>query len=306
MTTMLRKAGIYWPIVFISLAFVHIVLMFLSARSVWHDISMPWLLRTGVMATEIIYLAIGITLLAVVQALLFHSQSTRKQRTTGRRVLGFLFALALLLAYFSSWGTFEIIGVFSDFDAIRMFLHDPAQLLQHATHIATSLVLKLVLLALILAWFFSITLVWMKEKIPERVHPQVQGFAAALVIIAVTATLLSAVRAGNSKSLKPALNSGVEFTIAEIYQQARKRSAGPIAALSPTVLVALARQSSEQVLIHGYSAKWKPQISMQDYLERVDTNLLSRKNVIVILIESLRADQLEAYGGEGWCDASCK
>ena len=283
-----RRTGAYWAATYVCLACIHLALAFLSQRSVWHDTALPLWLRSGVLATEVIYLALAVAMLAALNAAL-----RRPGCTVCRRLLFFLLALALLTAYLASWGVFEVVGVFADTDAVRMFLHDPLQMLQHATHLSAPLVLKLLALCLLLAGGLAILLPPLVNRASGRVHTVVLSAGALLVASAAASVLQAGNRVSNGADARIALHPGAEFTLAELYRQARRTSAGPLSTLSAAVL--MPRQDVRSTLLTPVD--WQPQISMQAWLDGVEVDRMDRKNVIVILVESLRSDQLTAYGG---------
>jgi arylsulfatase A-like enzyme len=287
------RTGAYWTATFVCLAGLHATLALLSPRSIWHDVSLPLWLRGGVLATEVIYLALAVALLAVLNGVVFRSGRLLAPCPACRRLLFFFVALALLIVYLASWGVFEIVGVFADPDAARMFLHDPLQMLQHATHLSASLVLKLLVLGLLLAGGLSVLLPWLVNRSSGRLHAILLVSATLLVSSAAISVLLAGQRVGNETNVRIERHTGAEFTLAELYRQARRTSAGPLSTLSSAMLMP---RPDVSAALH-VPMEWQPQISMQAWLDSFDHDRLDRKNVIVILVESLRGDQLMAYGG---------
>ena len=293
MTPKTSRAGAYWTATFVCLAGLHAALTLLSQRSIWHDLSLPLWLRSGVLASEVIYLALAVAMLAALNRVVFRPERFLSSCPACRRLLFFAVALVSLTAYLASWGVFEIAGVFADTDAARMFLHDPLQMFQHATHLSASLVLKLLVLSLLLAGGLAVLLPWLVVRTSGRLHAVMLVSAALLVSTAAASVLLAGKRAGNETNVRIERHTGAEFTLAELYRQARRTSAGPLSTLSSAMLMPPADITAT---LH-VPMDWQPQISMQTWLDRFNDERLDRKNVIVILIESLRGDQLTAYGG---------
>ena len=145
----------YWSLVFICLVILHLSLNLHSPRSVLSDNALPLKLRAAVLGTEIVYLAAFVGVLALLRTRLLNPVSERFRMKGPGRLGAFLLAWVLITVYLASWGTFEIVGVFLDVDALRMFFNDPQQILQHATHISARMVLFLLGLGLSLAFPLS-------------------------------------------------------------------------------------------------------------------------------------------------------
>lgn len=286
----------YWSAVFSCLALLHSVLNLQSQRSVLHNTALPLLMRIAVLGTEIIYLAVFVGILALVRTRLLNPVLARLDMEGARRFLAFLLAWLLITAYLASWGTFEIVGVFVDFDALRMFFNDPQQILQHATHISTPLVVSLLALSLSLAWGLSIWLVDRMSRSSVRMQKWLLILGFLIATSATTAVLSPVILDRSEAATRVDGDTGVRYTLAELYSEAREETGGPLSRLV-TAAFAATLPGEELVVFNADKIAWRPIISLEDYGSRIDTNRLDRKNVIVILIESLRADQLSVYQG---------
>ncbi len=294
MNAQLHRSGTYWTLVFLCLSLLHLSLAWLSPRSVWHDAALPLWLRGGVLATEVIHLALATVLLAAVHSLLFRPRRVPSSGPVRRSMLSLPAALLLLTVYLASWGVFGIAGVFADVDAIRMFLNDPLQMMQHATHLSTPLVVQLLVLALLLAAGLSVLLPRLAGRIAAaRAGVLVPVTAFLLVSAAATGVVLAGKWAVDASATRIERHPGAEFSLAELYGQARRSTAGPLSTLSSALL--MPQRGVRSTL--DVAVDWQPRMALQDWLAAVDAGRLAGTNVMVILIESLRRDQLEAYGG---------
>jgi arylsulfatase A-like enzyme len=83
-----------------------------------------------------------------------------------------------------------------------------------------------------------------------------------------------------------------------LYQRARDELSTPLSHLLGRVRATLAGRQDELQFVKASTLIRRPIISMEEYLGKVDRNRLRRWNVVVIVVESLRADQLRAHGAE--------
>ena len=286
----------YWSAVFSGLALLHLVLNLQSQRSVLHNTALPLLMRIAVLGTEIMYLAVFVGVLALLRTRLLNPVLARLGMKSARRFPAFLLAWLLITAYLASWGTFEIVGVFADFDALRMFFNDPQQIFQHATHISTPLVLSLLTLSLLLAWALSIWLVERLFRSSARMQQSLLMLGFLIATSAATAVLAPVILERSEAATRVDVDTGVRYSLAELYSEAREETGGPLSRLV-TAMFAATLPGKQPAAFNTDKVTWRPIISLDDYSRGIDTNRLDRKNVIVILIESLRADQLSAYRG---------
>src|SRR5262249_6776503 len=83
---------------------------------------------------------------------------------------------------------------------------------------------------------------------------------------------------------------------ASLYALQRDEHSGP-AAQALAALRRLARKPALEISgADSVKISRRPIISMQQYLSRVEPSRLKRWNVILLVIESMRADQLQIYG----------
>lgn len=288
---------LYWLVVFVCTSLLHIALSLQSQRSVLYESTLPLRLRIGVLATEIIYLAVAIGCIAVFHQRVLRPLLVASGKPAVHRIAVFLLTWLLLIAYLSSWGTFAIIGVFIDLDALRMFANDPVQIFQHAAQLSSPLVLALLLLSLLLAGVLSIWLVRAVPVLKANARQAVFLFGFLVVAVAAGGVLQAGVllRGGSAADLTRV--AGADYNLAELYRAAKKTTAGPLSSLSAALLDVALGQGKTALAVPLDSIDWKPRIGMQDYLRGVDRSRLERKNVLVILIESLRRDQLPVYHG---------
>ncbi len=197
---------------------------------------------------------------------------------------------ALLVAYFTSWGLFQRTGGFLDWSALRLMRYSGVQVIQHAVQMDTLRVflapLGTIIMALSLPWVLDRRLVKLSTK----------GMTRLLVVL--TALILSAALGGAmgawwAHEKQPRLEG--------LFVEARNCRVGPAA----RALAELRGRQSELEHILGQEALGgerfpllsKPLISLDDYAASVNRRQMRPLNVIILLVESLRSDQLQAFGG---------
>lgn len=285
----------YWSVVFVCISIVQLVLHFQSVRSILYEPKLPILLRAGVFSTEIIHLAVFICIIALFSNWLLNP-SLKKLGVKGQhRLLSFILAWILVITYLSSWGTFEIVGIFINYDSLRMFYNDPVQMFQHATHISPLLVLSLLTLSLILAWWQSIWLVNAVNRVSNKLQQLLFSLGFIVIMCAIICILLANYKIRDEIAAQIDHQSNDGHILFELYSTAKKESSGPLSTLVSAKFSQTLDEYREHINIDRF--KWQPIISMEDYKKTIDKNHLDKKNVIVILIESLRTDQLPVYQG---------
>ena len=287
----------YWSLVFICLVILHLSLNLHSPRSVLSDNALPLKLRAAALGTEIVYLAAFVGVLALLRTRLLNPVSERFRMKGPGRLGAFLLAWVLITVYLASWGTFEIVGVFLDVDALRMFFNDPQQILQHATHISARMVLFLLGLGLSLAWGLSIGLAERAPRFSIRTQRRFLALGFLIIVVAVTTVLLPTLMNRSEGAAYFDRATGASYSLAELYRKARREAGGPLTSLVTAVFTLNQSPDGPTAGLSLTNATWRPVISLEQYANSIDSGHFDRKNVIVILIESLRADQLSMYGG---------
>jgi arylsulfatase A-like enzyme len=262
------------------LVLIHAILQVAAPRSIVGDALLPFWARVSLLATEAVALAILVLLAAV------------PFRRVGRGLRPAVTAV-FLIALAASWITFWLSGQFLDGRGLRFAVANMGSVLGYATQVHPFLLCGLPLM-LIAGAVAACELV--PRLLPASADTILRRAAMGSVALAFVASLAGEVghRFAREKITDPA--TGAVYSRNDLYRLRRERNAGPLTHLvsgafgwkdpfddgEPAPAPELVRRPIEP---------------MDRYLSRVDRDRLKRWNVVVILIDSLRADQLRATGG---------
>ena len=192
----------------------------------------------------------------------------------------------ILLLYGASWAMFWQTGSFLDSQVFVFLAPHPVQVFHWVDTDAA-----LAIIALTLTATFVITK-WMPRWIARwhltKQRRLVVAWSWAIGLCMVGA-FLGELYSGWGE--RPYMRSGI------LYAKSYDNTSGPF----PYVLTDIRRharsQSEELSRVGGIQIIPRPIISMNQYLVSTGRRRINRWNVVILIIESLRADQLRAYGG---------
>ena len=287
------------------------------------EVALLLLARGGVMSERRLFLTerlsvVGIDLLAlfacvaaagaVVVGILAGGRAVAK-RVSMRRLRGAIvaasvaaalgFAWALLVLWAASWGLFWSAGSFLNSAGFEFWWTQPVQVLHWATP-ATILLLPVTLAAT--ALLVLVVPRWAARK-PKRRGRIARAMIAALVWTAAMATLgvPHDSRAGLEVPTEgvPTMTEVLyarEKHVADVYESAILRRGGAFAGAAGDVFGLLWTGEAHPVVSRDIKVDYKPILPINDYVARASPPAGRRPNVIVVVVESLRADQFIALG----------
>ncbi len=211
-----------------------------------------------------------------------------------RRTVSISLVFVPFLAYFSSWAAFLSVGSFLDADGFLFVIANLHQIFQHAAQMApaAAVIGSIVLLTLSIA---------VPALIPAlaRIAPPVLRVSALASILGVVAVVVLGPTI-DPDDPRPVSDSevGMVYSVGDLWVSMRDDRSGPMMhALAD--LRSLGIGEDEQPLASDTSDAniiRRPIISLNEYLASADLESMSRPNVIIVLVESLRNDQLLAGG----------
>jgi arylsulfatase A-like enzyme len=192
---------------------------------------------------------------------------------------------ALIFLYALSWALFWQVGKFLDTEAVRFWLTQPLQVFHWIDAdvsfvvIGVTVVLGLAIFRWLPRWSFG----W--PVITQHWLVQLVG------IILATCTLGAVFGEIFSTRKQPAyLRSNM------VYRRARDEMSTPLAHLYGTVRAAFRRAGDELPDTTPIKIIRRKILPIEKYIAAVDQSKVKRWNVIVLIVESLRSDQLRVYG----------
>jgi arylsulfatase A-like enzyme len=256
--------------------------------------AMPAPVRRTLMADELLLLAGAVAVAGA--AALAGRRVLLRARPRLRRIGFAVWAACLWLLLFGllgSWFTFRGTGAFLGADGIAFVLTNLAQFLRHVAHIEPGLVVVIP----VAVTAGAAAMAWGLPAVAGRLRPRWSWTLVTAAALALVACAWTSARGSRDVGVptEPVHDPevGLVFTNADLYADCRDNRTGPLLHLWMT----RRRAGAAPLEVDPDLAVTRRAIvSMEDYLDGVSVRDLRRPNVIVILVESLRADQLEAYG----------
>lgn len=192
---------------------------------------------------------------------------------------------AMIFLYMASWTTFANTLAYLDTVTIQFWLLSPVQVLQHASHSNPAALFQAPIISLIGTWLLAKTLPrWAIDRNDSLASMVKPALIAALALVVLTVGLdLS--------------HSKRELRVH--YQQLRNDNTGPIAHLTGAVLTEYLLGSEPFGADENLQFQRPKRISYEDYKASIkNPEAIKRPNVLIVILESLRCDQLASFGGE--------
>lgn len=232
--------------------------------------------------------------------------ATRAARWAGQ-ALFLVASLFVALFYITSWGLYHSVGVFFGVETFWMTWASPVQMLQHVVQLEPDVLVTVPLLAMVVGPL----LLW----ITARVHASINVAKARRLAVEwglLVSVLFGGALAGemyHRGDTRPAFFP-VTFTpatIGEVYSVVRSEHLSPMAHIAAVLMRDDPKDTAFVMddtrifidklgLSDGIVIERRPQVAMDDYLATAGD--VKRWNVIVLLVESLRSDQITACGAK--------
>ena len=275
----------------ICLVALHAALQLLAPRSVLGDPLLPVWARMSLLATE----AVAIAFLLILTVAPMRLAGDRLPLWARRALRGIVTSL-LLLGLASSWATFWLSGQFLDRQGFLFASTNFSSVLGYAVRVHPFLVY-------VMPWLLVALAVAITEVVPRwsrKVSPAVENIvfrgamagAALAFVVALSGEIGH--RFATQKITDPM--TGAVYSRDDLYRLRRERNAGPLTHLASKVFVS-ADAFEGAVPASGVDPIRRPIEPMDQYLGKVDRERLKKWNVVVVLIDSLRSDQIRATGG---------
>lgn len=272
-----------FPVLWAAAAVVTLALYVAVPRSAWNDPLLPLPSRIGLAGFELVALA-GVMVFLASGLAIFTVIARKSGRSPwlswGGVVTATVVAWLLIFAYLTSWGIFRATGRFLDLATFTILRANAVQLAQHVAHMAPALLMAVPIVSLLAAVAVTVLL--------PRLAVRVDRPKAQRVMILTIVVLLACVGAGWA---------GSRYTVTQMYKFGGLSRVGPLMALSLDGARYLARRSDPMHRAPEVPLQQRAIVPMEEYLAAADTSAARRYNVIVVVVESLRSDQLRATGG---------
>lgn len=259
--------------------------------------------RTTLVASELTALLLFSAVLAVPVEAMWRvwGRTTNKGRSRAGLTAGLLAGGAAGALFAGSWIAFLVTGAFLNGTGLRLWLAGPVQTARHGLGMAPVLTGSIPLFFLLGAFVLGYDLPRRGRALAEGPRRALNRKAALLASSLVVLFLLGLVRghAGTAEISDPQADR--VYSAADRYRLVRAERTGPAAGF----LAGLWRELGGGA--HGLPASdaiepgWDPILSLEDYTSPLGVARPEKpdgSDVFVILVESLRPDVLESYGGQ--------
>jgi len=292
-----RRALSLFAAAWLALSAVHLILQAAAPRSVLSDPLLPFWARAALLATECALIATAL----VPAGLLLRALRAAERRCSPRWSWAFaalrcLGAALLLLLLAASWGVFWLSGQYLDSGGLRFAWGNLGSVLAYASQVHPVLLYGMPGLLLAAAVLACEGVPRWAARLSDRAHAATVAGAAALLLLTIATAAAGEVghRWATEKITDPA--TGAIYSRDDLYRFRRNRNAGPLAHS-----VSLTLESKDPLDWNASDPEprviRRPQVPMEQYLATVDRARLNHWNVVVVLVDSLRVDQLRATGG---------
>ena len=240
----------------------------------------PWGARLLVLAYSMGLLILSVGAVGKL-ALLCH----RLMRAAALKLLGKAAIGLLLFLYVLSWATFWQVGKFLNWDSLRFWITQPLQVF-HWIDIDVGL---LVIAATVI--FACTILRWL-----PRWSRRWNGATQAKVVKAVKVLLILCLFWIPFGEIYAHRGEQTYLRSIMLYQRARDEMSTPLAHLIGRLRAAIAGGADHVPLLDGSALVQRRIVPLHEYVAGIDRAKLRPWNVVVIVVESLRADQVGVPG----------
>ncbi len=287
--------------VWVLLAFFTVTAQLTLTGTAWHIEGLDFGERLALVCLELLAavpLALAISLaIGVYRAPEVAANSRRIAYRALSRGLQLLLTWFICLLYAASWVSFRGVGRFLDLGALRFWLADPLQIFQHIGHIEPYTLIVVPIVALAAAVSLCLPLPRINRRLDRRASHRVVAVGGVVVGALVLAAWTGGTsRADITERVEDPV-AGMIYTRGDLYADARDERTGPLTHFLAELHHRFWGTSEPTVASDEIPVIQKPIISMEEYLAGVESERVDRWNVIVIIIESLRNDQLLLTGG---------
>ncbi len=192
----------------------------------------------------------------------------------------------LLLLYGASWGLFWQTGSFIDSQTFFFLAPHPLQVFHW---VETDAILALLALTLTAALLVGKLLPRWLEQRHSRMRGQLVVAWSVAVGLCLAGTFLGTLY--SSWGERRYMRFGI------LYNRNQENISGPLPYILTDIRRRVGNQSEELSMAPGFQIIQRPIVPMDQYLRSIGNHKINRWNVLMLTVESLRADQLRAYGG---------
>ncbi len=293
----LPRCAAAMTLVFWLLAAAHLLLAISMDRSMLNHDALTNAVKRTLTADELLGVVFVLAIIGMPVALVRRCTVSRRGwiRWSGRLGVLLITWFALFL-YACSWCSFRSTGVFLNAEGLRLFLTNSIQFLQHVAHmepyVAVTVPALVAAIAILLPWGLTRLMTTLSGR--TLVRMSIGGAVSVALLLALS---LNGIRSATEMSPDaPVVDSdvGLVYSYQDLHASARDELTGPMRHLWADIC----RQwrADQDLNFRPMPVDFRPIVGLDDYIESAGKPV-RKPNVILILVESLRTDQLQSCGG---------
>ncbi len=273
-----------------------------TPRAALRAVALAPFVRASVCAEE------QVALIAVVIAAGVPLVALGRARPRAARLLAIALLALLTLAWTASWESFRAAGRFTDGATLRFGAVGGWQLAAHASHLDPWLAVRVPALAFLLTLAMAVG-----ARSADRMSLRAARATALALGIGPVASIVLALAGPRADPAHPAPladpDAGMVYTDVDLEATLRADRTGPLAALLAPWRARRAEEAPPAHVDPALPVTWSPIRSIDDWAREASGNAPAgpgghaaraagdRPNVLLVVIESLRRDQLVCCGG---------
>lgn len=277
---------------------IHVLMSRFMPGAAVHDRRMPDWMHLTLGATELALLAAAVAAGGGLEAGLRSLERRKPGRWTraAADAVRTVVASGFLFLFGASWTLFQRTGQFLDHLTINFVWTNRHTMIEYldATHLGlAALLMAATVAASIAALRFGPRVL---ARVPDRRRASLSRIALGLALFCAAGTIAGESLHGSATGAVMDQFIRSSFPISKLYRQRRDFAAGPL--LHATMTLVKSGGDRDTGLSTDAQMIRRPLVSLDQVLAGVDRTSLRRPNVVVVMIDSVRADQLRVGGAE--------
>jgi arylsulfatase A-like enzyme len=281
--------------IWVSGLIVRTVLFQFVTGSPFPTTSLRWFEDAGLIGLRLISTIPGTLVMAVCFTAMRAASKLRPLAARAVRAVCWAIPIGLALVSFSSWAGFYTTGQFMGSEAWSLAMASPMLLLEHVLEIEPATLIAVPAIAIGVVLINSRLCGWTHSWPAARLRALVSGVAATL-LLSIGAAYAGYVASEHDSVPVAYGGAGAELPHT-VYLSIGMDKSGPIARLLVDAFHAVTITTLRAARWVASGESGRRVLSAEDYAGGVRASARPRLNVIVVLIESLRKDELMAEGG---------
>lgn len=274
--------------IWLLLAAARTAAFLMVAGTGWQNAVLPAYARFGLGAEG----AVAVLPVAVLLCIGCYLTRTKRRAPYGIVIAlaGYAVVGAVSFLYVASWASFVIARQFLDTRILDFFATDISQNIAYTADLYPRMLVYVPTLTIAC----TLTVVWAYAWTtrPTVRHSVVRAAGAALFLLLVLVTGATSLRVRAARALILDPESGFRDNLSTLYSPVRRDRTGPVEYFAASMLDAIRGTEISRPSVR-YPVVYPPVLPLAQYATAIAPK---RLNVIVILLESVRADHLTAYG----------